>query len=94
MKPLPASYRDAFVYTAPVGSFAPNRFGLFDLGGNAWEWCGDWLDANHNIHVLRGAAWTDTDGVSLLSSKRNLVGNGPILYAGGLGFRIVLAPVQ
>jgi formylglycine-generating enzyme required for sulfatase activity len=38
---------DGFEGTSPVGSFAPNGYGLYDMTGNTWEWTSDWFTPHH-----------------------------------------------
>jgi Protein kinase domain/Sulfatase-modifying factor enzyme 1/Lectin C-type domain len=84
-----SGYNDGFVNTSPVGSFAANRFGLHDLGGNVRQWCEDWFDQHQKERVLRGASWNGRRPSLLLSSRRspNEPGQGGHLN----GFRCVIA---
>lgn len=81
-------YRDGYVSTSPVMSFEPNKLGLHDLGGNSWEWCGDWSNTDQKFRVLRGGSWNNGDSSPLLSSSRFSVGPGS--RGDTMGFRCVL----
>ena len=47
---------------APVGSFAPNNFGLYDVVGNVWQWTEDCWHDNYNNAPKNGSAWRDGNG--------------------------------
>ena len=84
-------YNDAYTWTSPVGSFAANAFGLYDMGGNASQWCLDYWNEEKSARVLRGSSWSDsTQSDALLSSARSQA--APEKAAGNSGFRCVIAP--
>ncbi len=86
-----AGYEDGFIFTSPVGSFNPNPLGLYDLGGNLWEWCDDWIDSEKRERqhkVLRGGCWGDDLPVCLLTSFRRH--EDPKERGNIFGFRVVM----
>jgi formylglycine-generating enzyme required for sulfatase activity len=87
--------------TAPVGSFAPNAFGLHDMHGNVWEWVEDCYHDNYNgapnngsawieggdcrRRIVRGGAWSDIP-VTLRAASRHWI--PAVIRANLLGFRV------
>jgi formylglycine-generating enzyme required for sulfatase activity len=87
---------------SPVGSYPPNDFGLCDMHGNVWEWCGDWYDrlsyglgadrdptgpGDGDVRVLRGGSFS-CPGCRCRSAARYQGAPGD--YGGTVGFRVAL----
>lgn len=87
--------------THPVATKMPNAYGLYDMGGNVWEWCEDWYsdcyrDTSHTHNpkgvstgtsrIIRGGSW-QSGSDSLRPANRN--GVGPEYARNDRGFRVV-----
>jgi formylglycine-generating enzyme required for sulfatase activity len=83
-----AGYTDGYPTTSPVMSFKPNKFGLYDMGGNVWQWCEDWHNMAKTDRVLRGGSWFDHERGNLPSSAR--FRGAPGLRVSHYGFRVVV----
>jgi formylglycine-generating enzyme required for sulfatase activity len=95
-----ANYYNGYVLTAPVGCFAPNGFGLYDMLGNVWEWVEDcwndrymgapldgsaWLSGNCDLRVLRGGSWhSNPRAVRSAARYSHMIGSGHAAF----GFRV------
>jgi formylglycine-generating enzyme required for sulfatase activity len=87
-------------FTEPVGSYAPNAWGLYDMHGNVWEWCSDWYGnysagaqtnpkgpSSGSYRVLRGGCWY-IHGRFCRSARR--FDRDPSFRLDVIGFRLVV----
>jgi uncharacterized protein (TIGR02996 family) len=75
--------------TTQVGSYPPNRLGLYDMHGNVWEWCADLFGGRGSERVVRGGSWgSDADDCG--ASRR--FSSEPSFRGSNLGFRLAAVP--
>src|SRR4051812_15036111 len=91
--------------TAPVGSYPPNGFQLFDMAGNVWEWVSDWYAPAYYSHagylnpqgpeaglmrIVRGGSWVNSESRYLRCACRHKI--PPDSYSYSIGFRVAYTP--
>jgi formylglycine-generating enzyme required for sulfatase activity len=75
--------RDGWLFTAPVGQYKANDFGIYDMIGNVGEWCSDRVGDNR---VIRGGSWRSRIVHCRCASRYN---DHPTCRLCGVGFRVV-----
>jgi formylglycine-generating enzyme required for sulfatase activity len=93
---------DGFLTTAPVKTFRPNGFGLWNAAGNVWEWCADWFSPNYYAEapssaptgpasgeqrVMRGGSYLCHDSYCNRYRVAARSSNAPDSFSANLGFR-------
>ena len=93
---------DGYLTTAPVRSYRPNGYGLWNTAGNVWEWCADWFSPTYyaqapvddprgpeagTTRVLRGGSYLCHDSYCNRYRVAARSSNTPDSSAGNLGFR-------
>jgi len=93
---------DGYIGTAPVTSFPPNAYGLYNVSGNVWEWCADWFSPDHHINnaqenpkgpstgqarVMRGGSYLCHESYCNRYRVAARSANTPDSSTGNLGFR-------
>lgn len=71
-------HKDNYIFTSPVGSFAANSFGLYDLGGNLWEWCD-----NEGAGAIRNPGLTTPGGFAV--TEMTLASGNKVLRGASFG---------
>lgn len=103
--PRDNSAEDGYLTAAPVKTYLPNGYGLWQMAGNVWEWCQDWFDADYYARseladpcgpefgerrVMRGGSYLCHDSYCNRYRVSARNSNTPDATSGNIGFRCVV----